>query len=111
MSQILINPKATGRQSRGETRTFILEAIAATGDIATAATTATPTKMGNRDTTTSIVTVEAIANAAEADHSVALAKGGTAGKAPNRLPNQDRARLARRESTTGGHTTETIQSL
>lgn len=111
MSQTLINPKATGRQSRGETRMFILEAIAATGDIVTAATKATPTTMGNREITTGIITMEAIANAAEADHSVALAEGGTAGKALNRLPNQDRVRLARRENATGGHTTEATQSL
>ncbi len=68
--------------------------------------------MDNRAVTTGIITIEAIANAADADHPAGFVEVGTAGEALGRLFDPDHAPFARRESSTaGGHTTEAIQSL
>ncbi len=107
MIQVPVNFEATGKQDPNETRVYILEAIAATGDIVTAGMTAPPTKTDIR-----IITMRAIASAAEADHLVVIAEAETAAEAPDRLPDQDRMWLAQRESiAVGGHMTEANQSL
>lgn len=112
MIQVPVNFEATGKQDPNETRVYILEAIAATGDIVTAGTTAPPTKADIRIITIGIITMRAIASAAEADHLVVIAEAETAAEAPDRLPDQDRVWLAQRESiAVGGHMTEANQSL
>ncbi len=111
-SQVKISPAATGSPRPNETGRVILEAIAATAEFVMTTMTAALKETGNRVIIIAIITTEAVAYAAEADHPLAIAEAGTVREALDHLLYQDPARLARKESTTvGGRPTEASKRL